>query len=147
MLYNNEEFAYSLSLFRWPKQQQKINICDVFTCAYLTDRSAFTCARAIFRDFREPNKQNREKLSVCDYDFHIFLTQSVRNAMKCHYEVLELARDADDAAIKTAYRKLALRWHPDKNMENVEEAKIKFQAIQQAYEVISDPQERAWQVL
>lgn len=65
--------------------------------------------------------------------------------MKCHYEVLELSsRDADDAAIKTAYRKLALRWHPDKNLDNADEAKIKFQVIQQAYEVLSDPQERSW---
>lgn len=66
--------------------------------------------------------------------------------MKCHYEVLELSQDADDAAIKTAYRKLALRWHPDKNLNNPEEAKTKFQTIQQAYEVLSDPQERSWSV-
>lgn len=64
--------------------------------------------------------------------------------MKCHYEVLEIDRDADDAIIKTAYRKLALRWHPDKNMDNLETAKTKFQIIQQAYEVLSDAQERAW---
>lgn len=64
--------------------------------------------------------------------------------MKCHYQVLEVARDADDAAIKTSYRKQALRWHPDKNLDNADEAKTKFQVIQQAYEVLSDPQERSW---
>lgn len=53
-------------------------------------------------------------------------------------------RDADDATIKVAYRKLALRWHPDKNLDNSEEAKKRFQVIQQAYEVLSDAQERAW---
>lgn len=64
--------------------------------------------------------------------------------MKCHYEVLSVARDASDSEIKTAYRKLALQWHPDKNLDQVEEAKEQFQQIQQAYEVLSDPQERAW---
>lgn len=64
--------------------------------------------------------------------------------MKCHYEVLNINRDAEDGVIKTAYRKLALRWHPDKNLDNLDDAKAKFQIIQQAYEVLSDPQERAW---
>lgn len=64
--------------------------------------------------------------------------------MKCYYEELGVARDASDGDIKTAYRKLALRWHPDKNMNNLEEAKEKFQALQQAYEVLSDHHERAW---
>ncbi|OXU22179.1 hypothetical protein TSAR_014040 [Trichomalopsis sarcophagae] len=64
--------------------------------------------------------------------------------MKCHYEVLELPRNASDDEIKKAYRKLALRWHPDKNLDNPDEAKEQFQLVQQAYEVLSDPHERAW---
>lgn len=64
--------------------------------------------------------------------------------MRCHYEILELARDADDSQIKSSYRKLALKWHPDKNINNETEAKEQFQLVQQAYEVLSDPQERAW---
>lgn len=64
--------------------------------------------------------------------------------MKCHYEVLNVPRNADLAEIKTAYKKLALKWHPDKNLENPEDAKEQFQLIQQAYEVLSDRQERAW---
>ncbi|CAG9813778.1 unnamed protein product [Phaedon cochleariae] len=64
--------------------------------------------------------------------------------MKCHYEVLDVPRDADDAEIKSSYRKLALKWHPDKNLNDPENAKEQFQIVQQAYEVLSDRQERAW---
>ncbi|KAG8456732.1 hypothetical protein GDO86_002496 [Hymenochirus boettgeri] len=64
--------------------------------------------------------------------------------MKCHYEVLGVRRDCTDDDLKKAYRKLALRWHPDKNLDNAEEAAEQFKLIQAAYDVISDPQERAW---
>ncbi|XP_034956439.2 dnaJ homolog subfamily C member 21 [Zootoca vivipara] len=64
--------------------------------------------------------------------------------MKCHYEVLGVKRDASDEDLKRAYRRLALRWHPDKNLENAEEAAEQFKLIQAAYDVLSDPQERAW---
>lgn len=64
--------------------------------------------------------------------------------MKCHYEVLDLERDASAETIKSAYRKAALKYHPDKNLDDPEAAKSKFQLVQQAYEVLSDPQERAW---
>ncbi|KAG5319332.1 DJC21 protein, partial [Pseudoatta argentina] len=64
--------------------------------------------------------------------------------MKCYYEVLGVARDAPDDEIKKAYRKLALKWHPDKNLESPDEAKEQFQLVQQAWEILSDPHERAW---
>ncbi|XP_029921086.1 dnaJ homolog subfamily C member 21 isoform X4 [Myripristis murdjan] len=64
--------------------------------------------------------------------------------MRCHYEVLGVKRDAGDDDLKKAYRKLALKWHPDKNLENAEEAAEQFKLIQAAYDVLSDPQERAW---
>lgn len=64
--------------------------------------------------------------------------------MKCYYEVLGLARDANEDEIKKAYRKMALQWHPDKNLDNLEEAKVQFQLVQQAYEVLGDHHERAW---
>lgn len=64
--------------------------------------------------------------------------------MKCHYEVLGVGRDASDDDIKKAYRKLALKWHPDKNLESPDEAKEQFQLVQQAWEILSDPHERAW---
>ncbi|XP_011494556.1 PREDICTED: dnaJ homolog subfamily C member 21 [Ceratosolen solmsi marchali] len=64
--------------------------------------------------------------------------------MKCHYEVLEIPRDATNDDIKRAYHKLALKWHPDKNIDSQQEAKIQFQLIQQAYEVLSNARERKW---
>ncbi|XP_008557293.1 dnaJ homolog subfamily C member 21 [Microplitis demolitor] len=64
--------------------------------------------------------------------------------MKCYYEILEVPRDVNDDELKKAYRKLALKWHPDKNPNDQVTAKEQFQLIQQAYEVLSDPHERAW---
>ncbi|NXW23121.1 DJC21 protein, partial [Circaetus pectoralis] len=64
--------------------------------------------------------------------------------MRCYYEVLGVKRDAAEEELKRAYRRLALRWHPDKNPENAEEAAEQFKLIQAAYDVLSDPQERAW---
>lgn len=64
--------------------------------------------------------------------------------MKCHYEVLGVPKSVNDNDLKKAYKKLALKWHPDKNLDNLEEAKEQFQLVQQAWEVLSDPHERAW---
>eukprot|EP00118_Oscarella_pearsei_P014803 m.129505 g.129505 ORF g.129505 m.129505 type:complete len:531 (+) comp37981_c0_seq7:154-1746(+) len=64
--------------------------------------------------------------------------------MRCHYEVLGVGKDASDDDIKRSYRKMALKWHPDKNLDRAEEATRVFTEIQQAYDVLSDPQERAW---
>ncbi|CAE8710124.1 unnamed protein product, partial [Polarella glacialis] len=66
----------------------------------------------------------------------------------CYYELLGLLdRKCEPADIKSAYRKLALKLHPDKahiNGVSVEEATSKFQQVQEAYSVLSDIQERAW---
>lgn len=59
-----------------------------------------------------------------------------------HYQALGIAREAGADQIKKAYRKLALRWHPDKNPGNVEEAGKKFKVISEAYSVLSDAEQR-----
>ncbi|KAK1254498.1 hypothetical protein MKX08_008493 [Trichoderma sp. CBMAI-0020] len=62
----------------------------------------------------------------------------------CYYELLEVERTATDIEIKKAYRKKALELHPDRNFNDVEAATRKFADVQAAYDILSDPQERAW---
>jgi molecular chaperone DnaJ len=59
-----------------------------------------------------------------------------------YYEQLAIERTADDGTIKASYRKLAMRWHPDRNPGDAA-AEAKFKAISEAYECLKDPQKRA----
>ncbi|XP_038278248.2 dnaJ homolog subfamily B member 6-like [Dermochelys coriacea] len=59
-----------------------------------------------------------------------------------YYEVLRIPCDASDKDIKKAYRKVALKWHPDKNPGNKEHTERKFKEITEAYEVLSDKSKR-----
>ena len=59
-----------------------------------------------------------------------------------YYDILGVKPDASDDEIKKAYRKLAVKEHPDKNQNNLEEATKKFQGISEAFSVLSDPEKR-----
>jgi len=59
-----------------------------------------------------------------------------------YYEVLGVSRDADGAVIKSAYRKLAMQFHPDRN-QGCKENEAKFKAVSEAYDCLKDPQKRA----
>lgn len=83
------------------------------------------------------------------YSLFFFITLFYRHTlsksiMKCFYEILEVTRDVSADDLKKSYKRLALRWHPDKNPDRADEAKEQFQLIQQAYEVLGDPRERQW---
>jgi molecular chaperone DnaJ len=60
-----------------------------------------------------------------------------------YYELLEVTRESSPEQIKSAYRKAALKWHPDRNPENKKEAEEKFRGVSEAYSILSDPQKRA----
>ncbi|KAG6764772.1 hypothetical protein POTOM_032258 [Populus tomentosa] len=59
-----------------------------------------------------------------------------------YYNVLKLNRNATEDDMKKAYKRLAMKWHPDKNPVNKKEAEAKFKLISEAYDVLSDPNKR-----
>jgi molecular chaperone DnaJ len=59
-----------------------------------------------------------------------------------YYELLECERNADGATLKSSYRKLAMKYHPDKNA-GCKDSEAKFKAVSEAYEILKDPQKRA----
>lgn len=63
-------------------------------------------------------------------------------AKRDYYEVLGCDRGADEAVLKASYRKLAMKWHPDKNPGDAE-AEVRFRELSESYEVLKDPQKRA----
>ena len=56
-----------------------------------------------------------------------------------YYKVLEISNTASQDEIKRAYRRLAMKWHPDKNQDNKEEAEKQFKEIGEAYDILTNP--------
>ena len=61
---------------------------------------------------------------------------------KDYYKILDVGKEADEEEIKKAYRKAALKWHPDRHQNEKEIAEKKFKEISEAYEVLSDKNKR-----
>ncbi|KAJ8547400.1 hypothetical protein K7X08_010986 [Anisodus acutangulus] len=72
---------------------------------------------------------------------------SNNNGNSCYYTVLGISKQASDSEIRCAYKKLALKWHPDRWMKKDPyirgEAKHRFQQVQEAYSVLSDKRKRS----
>src|SRR5712671_7303755 len=68
--------------------------------------------------------------------------RDARMAKRCYYEVLEVERTVNDGELKTAFRKLAMKWHPDRN-PNDASSEARFKEINEAYEILKDPDKRA----
>ena len=71
-------------------------------------------------------------------------SQPAAEVKTSYYELLGVTRQATDEEIKKAYRRKALELHPDRNYGDVERTTALFAEVQLAYEVLSDPHERAW---
>src|SRR5687767_10046220 len=67
---------------------------------------------------------------------------NARMGKRCYYEILEVSRTADDGELKSAFRKLAMKWHPDRNPGD-KTSETRFKEINEAYEVLKDPDKRA----
>jgi molecular chaperone DnaJ len=63
-------------------------------------------------------------------------------AKRCYYEVLEVERSVADGELKSAFRKLAMKWHPDRNPGD-KTSEARFKEINEAYEILKDPDKRA----
>lgn len=59
-----------------------------------------------------------------------------------YYHILRVNPNASEEDLKKAYKRLAMKWHPDKNPDNKKEAEAKFKQISEAYDVLSDPHKR-----
>ena len=85
------------------------------------------------------HKYNKKLLLISLIIFPILIKSEKQED---YYEILGIKKDATEAEIKKAYRKLALKWHPDKNPDNREEAEEHFKKINEAYSVLSDKNKR-----
>eukprot|EP00798_Chlamydomonas_sp_ICE-L_P030395 gene30395-35402_t len=85
-----------------------------------------------------------EKVTACSLLLLLAVLLSFAEAVRDpkYYKVLGISEDADEATIKKAYRRQALKWHPDRNPDDKEAAEAKFKEVATAYETLSDAEKR-----
>jgi DnaJ family protein C protein 3 len=110
----------------------------------LTDGEKYQEALNVYRQAVELAPENSEEEKQAKQKVQEAQVTLKRSSEKNYYKILGVSRTATAKEIKSAYRKLALQWHPDKVTEDQkEEAEKKFQDIGEAYEVLSDEELRA----
>lgn len=110
---------------------------DAQTHAEMFDEALRTFQQAVEN---APDGEMKQQAQKKVKEAQVALKQSKE---KNYYKILGVPRTASKKEIKKAYRELALKWHPDKNPDNSEEAVRKFADIGEAYEVLSDEETKA----
>ncbi|KAK1432268.1 hypothetical protein QVD17_09163 [Tagetes erecta] len=87
-------------------------------------------------DEQQPQQQDQQDTSYLDFD-----TLSLISKPKDYYRILEVDYEATEEEIRSNFIRLALKWHPDKK-KGEDSATSKFQEINEAYQVLSDPDRR-----
>ena len=106
-------------------------------------KEEFEAAIKILQETLEEHPDRRDKVAPLLKKAEVALK---RSKTKDYYKILGVAHDADERQIKSAYRKASKQYHPDKAMKQgvtKEEAEKKMAGINEAYEVLSDPELRA----
>lgn len=104
----------------------------------LIDAEKYQEALKIFRQAYEAAPDDGEDARKAKNKYQEAEVALKQSKEKNYYKILGISRTATKQDIKKAYRKLAMEWHPDKNLDNKEEAELKFQDISEANEVLSD---------
>eukprot|EP00808_Paulinella_micropora_P022289 g44233.t1 len=107
----------------------------------LTEMEDFDAA---LRDYKQLQQLNPGDESIAEQMRHVQREQKKASRIN-YYKILGVDKHATDAEIKKKYRKLALKWHPDKNGDTEhkrQEAEAKFKQITEAYGILSDPEKR-----
>lgn len=129
------------------EMNKSIALNDKYTKAYLRRANIhmslnnFEEAKYDFNKVRELEPGNQEALKGAEEA----KKKEKQAKKKDYYKILDLPRDANENDIRKAYKKLAIKWHPDKNTESDEkklQAEKRFKEINEAYAVLSDPKKK-----
>jgi hypothetical protein len=116
-------------------QRRSLSEADRARVEAVRARIAAEEARIAAEEAREQREEERERERVMD-------AWDGGQWKRGYYATLDVSTGASDAELKKAYHTLALRWHPDRNPGNKEEADKQFKLIAQAYGVLSNPSTR-----
>ena len=136
-------------------------VCSSWYSFIMSEECELSCWRRLAYFYYPSEARNQERLSpmtrIWRDHLHRFIRLGKHLSFTCFpspnlcredparispYEVLQVPKDADMMTIKKAYRKLAMRWHPERCVQP--DLEDNFKAIAEAYEILSDPEKRAF---